>query len=144
MYHEHLMCVTLCVCVCVTDNLLSGRGCWLQPFQIWVLKFSPLTLPCPIAPLLGYSLVLKLSLEHSRKASSRGIRGWQLPCSYSDVLEWTEGRCCPCDAWTLVLIGLAIKDVKWCWGTHNKPLLSTHQHIHVRFPPLGCLFPVRK
>ena len=69
------LCVCVCVCVCVTENLLSGRACWLQPFQIWVLKFSPLTLPCPIAPLLGYSLVLKLSLEHCRKASSRGIGG---------------------------------------------------------------------
>ena len=66
------------------------------------------------SPSLRILFSLKIVLGALQEGILKGHRGWQLRCSYSDILEWTEGRCCPCDAWTLVLIGLAIKDVKWC------------------------------
>ena len=145
MYHEHLMCVTLCVCVCVCDresNLvdkvadcsLFKYGCW--SFPLWPYLFH--------SPSLRILFSLKIVLGALQKGILKGHQRVAVTLLLLTVMYWNGQRDVACKVWTLVLIWLAIKDVKWCWGTHNKPLMSTHQHIHVRFSALGCLFLVRK
>lgn len=114
---------------------------------MWVLKLSPLTPPCLIAPLkiLFGLFFLQFLLEHCRKASSKYIQTVaELPPIL--LLLMVRAWCGPREVPVHVISGhkcipirLTVSDISNAGTLTISLLLAIHQHILIRFP-LRSLF----